>query len=222
MKSIKLSAACHTHLRFMVIVVGIATCWGFHPLMARQDDDPEERAFLKATAKRALTENCLICHSDDLIVSQRLSPTQWKAEVEKMVGWGAPLPKEDHAKVIAYLSEEYPTAAPKKSPERVTLKEALTPELPAMENPLATRGDGTSGEARFLKDCATCHGRDGQGADLGSNLVEKSVLYQPTEFAKVVKEGRGRMPGFKDLVNAEANADMLEWLRGKRYSARQP
>ena len=71
------------------------------------DDEAQER---RAFARRTVSENCTICHAPDLIEAQRLTPKQWKAEVEKMIGWGAPLPAEQVATVIDYLGAEYPVA----------------------------------------------------------------------------------------------------------------
>ena len=55
------------------------------------EDDADDRAYERAMAQRLVRESCLMCHSDELIATQRLTAKQWKAEVEKMVGWGAPL-----------------------------------------------------------------------------------------------------------------------------------
>src|SRR5262249_1925769 len=49
-----------------------------HP--AAQDD--EDAAYHEAMIRRSLEENCLICHTEDIIGGQRLTPAQWKAEVE--------------------------------------------------------------------------------------------------------------------------------------------
>jgi hypothetical protein len=51
----------------------------------------------------ALQANCEICHSEDMISTQRLSRATWDAEVTKMVLFGSPLPKTDQAAVVAYL-----------------------------------------------------------------------------------------------------------------------
>lgn len=201
---------------FGLIVVSLLVYAATPSIHAGPDDDREEREFARATARRAVVENCQICHSEDLIITQRLSPAQWKAEVDKMVGWGAPLPRDDHAKVIAYLAEEYSLNAPRKPLERITLEEAAAPERP--ETATLRRGNVAAGQARFNTDCANCHGKDGQGDDLGPNLVEKPVLYRPTEFQKVVKDGRGRMPGSKDLIDEKTNINIIEWLRSLRYT----
>ena len=187
------------------------------------DDDPEERLFLRATAQRAVRENCYFCHSDDLIVSQRLTPTQWKAEVEKMVGWGSPLPKEDHAKVIAYLAEEYSVSKAKSKPLSIKRDDAIEAERPEttlidkQPEKAVVHGDASIGGTTFARDCATCHGANAQGQDLGPNLVEKPILLRPTEFRKVVREGKGRMPGFASVQDQTSYDNVLIWIRSRRY-----
>ena len=42
-----------------------------------------------AAAKKAEQRECTACHSMRLTHSQRLSPTAWGKELDKMAGWGA-------------------------------------------------------------------------------------------------------------------------------------
>ena len=64
------------------------------PQRPTASDDEDEAAYEAKVAERQLEENCLICHEDTMITRQRLTPIQWKAEVEKMILWRAPLPAE--------------------------------------------------------------------------------------------------------------------------------
>lgn len=50
---------------------------------------------------------CLHCHSADMIRQQRLTERQWTAEVTKMVGWGAAVPEDRKAALVAYLLEHF-------------------------------------------------------------------------------------------------------------------
>lgn len=183
---------------------------------ADDGDDPEERAERRELSQRAVRENCMICHSDDLIRSQRLTPKQWKAEVEKMVGWGSPLPTELQAPLIEYLSAEYSTDAPPAAVEQETLRQ-LTKANRTVSPLHLPKGDAGRGKALYDTNCANCHGPDAQGAELGPNLVEKPVLLSETAYSDVVRKGRGRMPGFAPLINPTAEADILTWLQQRRY-----
>lgn len=58
---------------------------------------------MKAVADQA----CLRCHSADMIRQQRLTEKQWTAELTKMAGWGAAVPEEQKAALIAYFVEHF-------------------------------------------------------------------------------------------------------------------
>lgn len=58
---------------------------------------------MKPLADRA----CLHCHSADMLRQQRLTEKQWTAEVNKMVGWGAAVPEDQRAALVAYLVEHF-------------------------------------------------------------------------------------------------------------------
>jgi ubiquinol-cytochrome c reductase cytochrome c subunit len=182
---------------------------------ATEPVDEEEREYQRAVAQRAVQENCLICHSQELIETQRLTPAQWKAAVEKMVGWGAPLPADQHELVIGYLAERYTDRTDPVPPPRMTYAEAaaLSKPDPALERP---GGDPTRGAKLYVTHCANCHGPEAVGVDLGPNLVEKPVLLRRAEFETVVRKGQRRMPGFQTVLDAQGEGDILSWLRSRR------
>ncbi len=212
----------HGRSAFLCLIIGVGLFWSMMSIAAGPDDDPEEREFLRATAQRAVLENCTICHSHDLIVSQRLTSPQWKAEVEKMIGWGSPLPKDDQAKVVAYLAEEYALTSVPLKLTTLSLREATEPGRPESRGESRFRDLSiptrvlVDGRKSYVKDCANCHGIDGQGAELGPNLVEKAILSRPTEFAKIIETGKGRMPAFGKRVDPDTT--ILIWLRSLRYA----
>lgn len=51
---------------------------------------------------------CQICHTAEYVKQQRLSPAQWTATVNKMIGWGAPITPEQGAALAQVLAEAYP------------------------------------------------------------------------------------------------------------------
>ena len=71
----------------------------------------------------ALQQSCQVCHSLDMVYTQRLSKATWTAEVTKMIKFGAPLPAGDKTAVIAYLAKYLGPSVPR-SPDRAT---ALAP-----------------------------------------------------------------------------------------------
>jgi mono/diheme cytochrome c family protein len=202
----------------IVLVVGlvaaVATASAQKPAA---DDDAEERAEREFLARRAVQENCLICHAEEMIAGQRLTAKQWGAEVEKMVGWGSPLPAEAREGVVAYLAARYPDTAPPDAPRLLSFAQAHDTVRPDDRGDGALKGSADRGGPLYARHCANCHGADGQGADLGPNLVEKPVLRRPAEFDEFVKQGRGRMPGFAPLVGPDDESHILVWLRSRRY-----
>jgi len=46
---------------------------------------------------------CLQCHSASMALQQRLTEKQWTNAVEKMMRWGAAVPADKKAELIAYL-----------------------------------------------------------------------------------------------------------------------
>jgi hypothetical protein len=55
----------------------------------------------------AVKTACLVCHEEDLIRMQRLTPAQWDREVNKMTSWGARVKPEDREALLKYLSTQY-------------------------------------------------------------------------------------------------------------------
>lgn len=57
---------------------------------------------------RALAQtHCLGCHASEMILQQRLTETQWRAEVDKMQRWGADVRDEDKAALVRYLVSRF-------------------------------------------------------------------------------------------------------------------
>lgn len=187
-------------------------------ILTKGGNDDDEVSSL--VAQRSLKENCLICHSAELIETQRLTPKQWKAEVEKMVGWGSPIPAEQVQVLIDYLASNYSTDAKASKLATTGLDEVVKQDAKAVR--ITTTGNRDRGASLYTTHCANCHGVDGQGAELGPNLVEKPSLLDEAGYADIIRAGRGRMPGFRTLITPAGEADMLAWLRGKPYKPRLP
>jgi cytochrome c5 len=59
---------------------------------------------LVARGARVRDAACLVCHDDDIIEGQRLTPAGWGREVDKMVRWGAHLDPADRDALVAFLA----------------------------------------------------------------------------------------------------------------------
>jgi mono/diheme cytochrome c family protein len=190
---------------------------GAPPALQVPEDD-EDVAYRETIVRRSFEENCLICHTEDLIASQRLTPAQWKAEVEKMVNWGAPLPKEATSPLIDYLARRYSDREAPLAPTRAALREVGSLEVPGDRgSPALMAGDLTRGERLYTANCATCHGPTALGGDLGPALVGKAILDHPLEYDRIVNQGLRRMPGFRLTMSPRDQGDVLAWLRRRAY-----
>jgi hypothetical protein len=113
----------------LMLVLGAPLGLGAGPTRQVPEDD-EDAAYREAMVRRSIQENCLICHTEDMIAGQRLTAAQWKAEVDKMVTWGAPLPKEATAPLVDYLAKRYSDREPPPVPSRSALKDVDSLEVP--------------------------------------------------------------------------------------------
>jgi DMSO/TMAO reductase YedYZ molybdopterin-dependent catalytic subunit len=55
----------------------------------------------------SVKQACLGCHGEDIIAGQRLTRAQWERDVQKMIGWGAPVRAEDREGIIDFLVRHF-------------------------------------------------------------------------------------------------------------------
>jgi len=65
--------------------------------------------------KAVLQAKCLICHSDDYVTQQRLTPGQWQKTVEKMRKLGAPLTDDEVKTLSDYLGRSWTLELPERT-----------------------------------------------------------------------------------------------------------
>ena len=82
----------------------------------------EPQKWPEGPGKSLVQRSCLICHSAEIIQGQRLSRETWLKEVEKMAGWGAPIPAAEREALVDYLFRHYSPDTPLPEPERELLK----------------------------------------------------------------------------------------------------
>ena len=169
-----------------------------------------------AAAHALIADSCLSCHSEEMIAQQRLTLSQWTAVVKKMRGWGAPLEAENIEPLVAYLATIHGPAAGPYRVATLSAEGAAAAIAPQPDGPFAG-GNAGRGKATYHELCAACHGEDARGAEMGVGLADRPVLYRATDFARVVRLGRGRMPAFRDQDAPEPRiADVLAHLRTLR------
>jgi mono/diheme cytochrome c family protein len=158
-----------------------------------------------------VVNNCLQCHSARLLGQQRLTPKQWAAVVKKMIGWGAPVEPENVEALVRHLSSRYSPGLPPVEPPSIGATRAAAALAPLRDGAYRS-GNAGRGKALFEKACASCHAVNGLGSPTGVNLVDRPLLWRASDFAEVVRQGRGRMPAFNAFSNDEV-ASILSHLR---------
>ena len=61
-------------------------------------------------------------------------------------------------------------------------------------------------------DCWNCHNGNGQGAGRGPNLANRVPKKTDERLTKVIKEGSGFMPAFRNLSEAQVT-QLIGWMR---------
>ncbi len=169
-----------------------------------------------ATGRALVANNCLSCHTEEMVAQQRLTAKQWDKVVKKMHGWGAPVEPENLEPLIAYLAATYSLETPPYQVPTISASAAAAMLEPQPDGAFAG-GDAKRGASSYHDLCATCHAEDGRGAALGVDLVDRPLLYRAADFARVVRSGKGRMPAFSEAsVPDKQVADVLAHLRTRR------
>jgi mono/diheme cytochrome c family protein len=161
-----------------------------------------------------LRNDCLGCHTEDLVRQQRLTAAQWAKVIDKMHRWGAPTEAESLAVLTTYLAASYTLDAGPFRPETLSADEAAALFEPLPDGPFSG-GDPQRGRALYAERCLICHGAEGRGGPRGVNLVGRHVLHRSPEFVEAVRAGRGGMPAFPETTDTEV-ADILAHLRSLR------
>jgi quinoprotein glucose dehydrogenase len=74
------------------------------------------------------------------------------------------------------------------------------------------KGDASPGETIYQTQCATCHGTDRTGSPPAfPSLVNIGNRMNQSETTETIRNGKGRMPGFPELTNADMAA-LLRFL----------
>ena len=182
-----------------------------------EDEDDEEAYIRDAMAKRVLMDNCQVCHAPEMFESQRLTETQWRAEVDKMVGWGAALTEPERPQVVEYLAKHYGADVAPEAPPRATLAEVDARETPGDPHEGTTDADLANGAKFFTVVCANCHGPTALGGDLGPGLANRAPISHVEYFNKVLHDGLRKMPSMTAVLSPEQQRDILGWLRSLPY-----
>ncbi len=80
---------------------------------------------------------------------------------------------------------------------------------------------GFSNRNVYAQHCGLCHGVDREGTDSGPSLVDIDDRLGVVEMISIIREGRGRMPGFAELSEVERRG-VLSHVRSPEPEKDQP
>ena len=82
--------------------VALATALAMIPAVGGAQD-----ADIPRTPGWELVMRCVMCHSVEIAVQQRLGPQGWSDTLDRMIKYGAPIPPEDKQQLMAYLLRHF-------------------------------------------------------------------------------------------------------------------
>jgi len=66
----------------------------------------------------------------------------------------------------------------------------------------------------YMEYCEDCHGANGEGVPGVPDFTRQAVLMRPDpELIKVIKEGKGAMPGYEGIIRRQELLDLVAYLR---------
>ncbi len=82
----------------------------------------------------------------------------------------------------------------------------------------ASIGFAADAAAIWAQNCASCHGKDGSGntmmgKKLGVKDYTKEQSFSDAEAANIIKNGKGKMKGFKDKVSDADVKALVAYVR---------
>jgi len=165
-------------------------------------------------SKRLLMARCAVCHSTDLIVQQRLTLSQWVKTLNKMERWGAQVSSAEQTQLANYLAARYHPGASgsleqtaQDSLEGPVTEPTIHPGIPEH-----SEGRPDHGQRLFGQNCVPCHGTAAVGG-MGPKLANNPILTDERRFWATVRQGRGAMPAWSAMLNAQEIADIQAWLK---------
>src|SRR5262245_2213220 len=84
----------------LALVAGTAAARRRRPPSAQEVPVPQ-------TPGWELVMRCVICHSVEVAVQQRLGPQGWSDTLDRMIRYGAPIPPDDKRQLMTYLLRHY-------------------------------------------------------------------------------------------------------------------
>lgn len=199
------------HVRTVCLCLALGLLGPAVMTAAQEDDVASISAALAPRGEGLILARCAVCHSEDLVVQQRLPKNRWEATVEKMKHWGAEILPEEADLLVRYLSARYHPGASEYLPPIDSQWRQAEPLKQELASTGTLVGDAARGAGIFEYNCQACHGVRGTGG-MGPKLAQNPILKHEDRFWETVLHGRGPMPAWGSLLNQQDIADIHAWL----------
>jgi competence ComEA-like helix-hairpin-helix protein len=128
------------------LLIAISLSVAFFARAQNLPDGPGKEVFAKI---------CSGCHETDLATSQKKTKDQWKETVDRMIGYGAEITKEQSDQIVNYLAANF--GAPADAPKAAAAAKADAKTPAALDASVMPEGQG---KQVILRECTTCHAPD--------------------------------------------------------------
>ena len=147
---------------------------------------------------------CLTCHSEGLIASQKFDEKGWSKLLTKMKLFGAQVEPSQEKKLIQFL------LGLTKRHQGLQKLSSFEIQKGRFENPPNSGTVSKEITGIYENACAQCHGEVGEGKigpRLRGRLIPKEI------FIQGVRNGRNRMPAFGDSLKEDQILELWRFLQ---------
>jgi cytochrome c oxidase cbb3-type subunit III len=186
-----------------------------------------------APGRDTVQKVCGVCHGADVTVQKGMTRQEWGQVIATMVTRGAKATDEEFARVLDYLSTNFPPAnASAPGPVGAGANRAGA-------NPAPRRGGGGGmgfgandkhevdsaaadrGRTTYIAECITCHGPKARGTDNGADLVRSATVLRDRyadNIGPFLRKGHPTQSGkASSSLTPSQVADLSHFLHQKVY-----
>ena len=172
--------------------------------------------------KELVATRCAQCHKLEKVVSTTRSNADWESVTDNMVQRGMKATPNEVRTMISYLQANFSTNTPA-DPRSHTAADTRfhTPPDPKphiQADPQVQEQSVRTGTAVFLQRCFQCHSVQPDQVKFGPSLYGEMRKPHPkmtaAEIRIILRDGKGRMPPFKDVLSKEDTDNLLAYIHG--------
>ena len=156
----------------------------------------------------------VMCHDLGRVVSFNRSKSDWDTITRNMVHRGMRSNPNETSLMIAYLQANFSTNTSTTAPAHLVNTSFVARAKPEIR---VQAGSTVAGQQLFLQKCFQCHSVQIKEARLGPSLFgemrEPHPKRTPAQVLTIIKNGKGKMPAYKDKLSKEDTDNLLAYIR---------